>query len=318
MNGPGFDVIGDVHGAVGLVEGLLEHLGYRRVNGAYRHPHRQAIFVGDLIDRDPDGQLDTIRLVRSMADAGSAQVVLGNHEFNAVAYATESADGAGYCRPHNDKNTSQHRAFVDAVGFGTALHREVLDWFTTIPLWLDLGDLRVVHACWSEADIDVVRPMLGADNTLTEEFVVEASRKGSAAYRSLENLLKGPEISMGDVTYVDHGGRVRSNARARWWDPNAVTLRDIAVVPGGCVLSGPTGALLDELPLTEVPIGEVPLYADEVPVVVGHYWFTGELAPQSDYVACVDYSAAAGGPLVAYRWAEGDQVLRSTQMIGFR
>ena len=38
------------------------------------------------------------------------------------------------------------------------------------------------------------------------------------------------------------------------------------------------------------------------PVIFGHYWFTGNPAVISPSFACVDYSAAKDGPLVAYRW----------------
>ncbi len=41
---------------------------------------------------------------------------------------------------------------------------------------------------------------------------------------------------------------------------------------------------------------------------IGHYWMTGHPGLQSPRVACVDYSAAKGGPLVAYRW-DGEQEL---------
>jgi hypothetical protein len=58
-------------------------------------------------------------------------------------------------------------------------------------------------------------------------------------------------------------------------------------------------------PLPDDPVVEtdLPLYADEVPLVVGHYWFSGAPASLTPWVACVDYSAGKGGPLVAYRWS---------------
>ncbi len=49
----GIDVIGDVHGEFNKLVELLGHLGYQDRAGAYRHPERTAIFVGDLIDRGP-------------------------------------------------------------------------------------------------------------------------------------------------------------------------------------------------------------------------------------------------------------------------
>jgi hypothetical protein len=81
-----------------------------------------------------------------MVEAGTAQMVIGNHEFNAVAYATKNETGE-WCRVHSDKNHNQHVDFLNEVGFGSPTHREILDWFMTLPLWLDLGGIRIVHAC---------------------------------------------------------------------------------------------------------------------------------------------------------------------------
>ena len=79
-----YDVIGDIHGQADKLRALLLHLGYRERKGAYRHPDRTAIFVGDFIDRGPR-QIDSVNAVRRMVDAGTARAVMGNHEFNAIA-----------------------------------------------------------------------------------------------------------------------------------------------------------------------------------------------------------------------------------------
>ena len=39
---------------------------------------------------------------------------------------------------------------LTVTGLYPALHTEVIDWFLTLPLWLDLPELRVVHACWHD------------------------------------------------------------------------------------------------------------------------------------------------------------------------
>ena len=49
-------------------------------------------------------------------------------------------------------------------------------------------------------------------------------------------------------------------------------------------------------------------YDSDEPVFFGHYWQAGIPAPLLPKVACVDYSAGKGGPLVAYRW-EGETEL---------
>ena len=113
----GFDIIGDIHRVRDRAQELLGGLGYKRNDwtGAYWHPRRQAIFVGDLIDRG-DEQLRVLKIVKPMVDSGSAQIVMGNHEFNALAYATEYPAGSGcFLRKHTAKNGSQHGAFLDQL-----------------------------------------------------------------------------------------------------------------------------------------------------------------------------------------------------------
>jgi hypothetical protein len=50
------------------------------------------------------------------------------------------------------------------------------------------------------------------------------------------------------------------------------------------------------------------------PVLFGHYWFTGPPQVISTQFACLDYSVAKGGPLVAYRF-DGEQELSSQKMV---
>ncbi|MFD7938262.1 polynucleotide kinase-phosphatase [Streptomyces sp. NPDC059755] len=75
LTGP-FDIIGDIHGCAFELEGLLGKLGY--ADGV--HPEgRQAVFVGDLVDRGPDSP-GVLRRVMAMVKSGNALCVPGNHE----------------------------------------------------------------------------------------------------------------------------------------------------------------------------------------------------------------------------------------------
>src|SRR5271165_2306735 len=144
-----FDVIGDIHGQFDKLVELLRHMGYRETAGAWRHPDRTAIFVGDLIDRGPK-QLATVDLVRRMVVAGAARCIMGNHEFNAIAWSMPDPQRPGKFLRDRDRpgNRQQHGLFLQQVGEESSLHAEVIAWLKTLPLWLDLGGLRVVHACW--------------------------------------------------------------------------------------------------------------------------------------------------------------------------
>jgi hypothetical protein len=265
-----------------------------------------AVFVGDLIDRGPK-QLETVNLVRGMVESGSARCVLGNHEFNAIAWVTPDPDRPGkFLRDHHKPgNREQHQAFLDVVE-GTHLQKEITDWLKTLPLWLDLPGLRVVHACWHQESIDILRPLLGPNQTLTAEAIVLGSRRGNPVYEAIEVVCKGPEIALPDGLFVKDGeGKVRHSLRVRWWLPDAKTFRDAAIVP----------------PDNESAIPDVPLPAEwkghpysGPPVLFGHYWFSGKPSVISAQFACLDYSAAKDGPLVAYRW-DGESELVPEKMV---
>lgn len=297
------DIIGDVHGHAIVMESLLKKLGYRHTTGAWRHPSRTAIFVGDLIDRGPD-QLRTLKIVRDMTEAGTARVVMGNHEFNALGWATP--DGRGdYMRTRHgtkgDKNRKQHTRFLEEVGEDSAEHKEWVEWFMDLPLWLDLPSLRIIHACWDPLHIDALRPMLRDGSRLTYEALAEASTKGTIAYQTIETLLKGPEAPLPKGhSFIDKDGTEREDIRLAWWKPNAQTYPEAYV--------GPPGVVIPDVPL---PAAAYRLPEPEKPTFIGHYWFgpDARLEPAARRVACVDYSAGRGGPLVAYRFDGEDELV---------
>ena len=110
----GYDIIGDVHGCALTVERLLDQMGYRKKAGVWQHANRQALFLGDIIDRGPRIR-EALHLVRDMVEAGSARCIMGNHEFNALCWATPApADsGRAFMREHNERH---HRLIGDEIG----------------------------------------------------------------------------------------------------------------------------------------------------------------------------------------------------------
>src|SRR6218665_961103 len=104
----GYDLIGDIHGHASELKMLLKQMGYSSKDGVWQHPERKIIFAGDYIDRGPEIR-ETLQIVRSMTDAGAAHAIMGNDEYNALAFSYHHPEG-GYIRPHNAKNTHQHSA----------------------------------------------------------------------------------------------------------------------------------------------------------------------------------------------------------------
>lgn len=292
-----YDVIGDIHGQADKLEALLIKLRYEKRGSAWGHPERTAVFVGDFIDRGP-GQKRTLEIVRNMVESDSALAIMGNHEFNAICWHTPDVQNEGeYLRPRGGKkgfkNRQQHEAFLSEFESRPADHASWITWFYSLPLWLELGGIRVVHACWHDAYMESLSSRLGEGNLITPDLVALASRKGSQEYAQIEAITKGIEIPLpGGRSFTDKGGIERHDMRIKWWDSTATTYGEAAI---------PTSAAND-FPEVPLPALSVLGYASEVPVFLGHYWMSGKPEPLSPKVACVDYSAGSGGPLVAYRW----------------
>lgn len=293
-----YDIIGDIHGHADTLRALLAKLGYRECDEAYRQAKRRVIFVGDLIDRGPK-ICETLKIVRAMVRAGTALVVLGNHEINAIRYHTSGSNGRPL-RPHSEKNERLHRATLDQLVIPhPGEWSGWLKWFKTLPLYLDLGGLRVVHAAWSEASIR----FLGARRFDDTELLIASSRRGTAEYNAVRALLNGPELTLPDCHCShDEEGRARTEIRAKWFGPRAnghpLTYRDLVL---------PASNEVPEIEVSAETLATLPGYGEhEPPVIFGHYWMPPvALRCLSSNATCVDYSVAAkhNGLLAAYRWS---------------
>ena len=300
MRDPGYDVIGDIHGHADALRRLLGKLGYVESRGVFRHATREAIFVGDFVDRGPD-QREVLRIARNMCEAGTANAVMGNHELNAIAWATSNGEG-GHLRERSQKNEDQHKEFLRQLDDGS--RSNVINWFRQLPVWLEVPGLRVVHACWHEPSRSDLRPYLDSRNCLTEDGLHEAHRRGSTAYRAAEVLMKGPEerLPLG-MSFLDKGGHERNEVRLRWWDPLATTFRKAAIGMDD---------RREELPDVELPIDF--RYLESTPVLFGHYWMKGEPTITYPTAACLDFSVARNGYLTGYRWS-GERQLSQDNLV---
>lgn len=308
-NNQAYDLIGDIHGCYYTLISMLEELGYSKKNQIYQHASRKIIFLGDFIDRGA-GQKAVIDIVRPMIESGAALSVMGNHEFNAIAYATKNPAG-DYLRLHNDGNMKQHKAFLNDYVLGTAEYLDVIDWFKTLPLWLDLGSIRIVHACWDNASmarleaeecINLEFPLL------TDSLIQSSSQTGSWQYLAVEILLKGKEIKLPNgQSFKDKDGKPREHIRVKWWDKDASTYQEAFMGPKSAAKSIPNDPIHGE--------HLIEYSQHQAPVFLGHYWLEGAPKPLTDNIACLDYSVAKdGGSLVGYRW-DGEQTLDENKFI---
>ena len=315
-----YDIIGDIHGHAEKLEWLLARLGYRSRNGCWRHPRRKAIFLGDFIDRGPY-QLRSVDIPRRMVAEGAALAVMGNHEFNAIAWHTRRPSKQDdYLRSHRGatgaKNRRQHERFLAEVEHDPSLHADIIGWFKTLPLWLDLPGIRIVHACWHQRFMNWLSPKLAPGNVLPDELLFWATRQPSkqalrdsrtpTVFKAAEALTKGPEVTIPRKhAFRDKDGILRDRARVSWWKEGAYTYR--------------TGTDLPEAARSRLPDAPLPFHAriaapTDKPIFFGHYCRSGSPSLDSDRIACVDFCAGKGGQLAAYRW-DGEATLSAKNFV---
>ena len=107
--------------------------------------------------------------------------------------------------------------------------------------------------------------------------------------------------------FLERDGTRQTDVRLRWWlDSADITYREVALI------DDPTRMSIPDHPLEE---GSLPGYPTEhSPVYMGHYWLKGIPELLAPNVACLDYSVACGGLLVAYRW-DGEAALDSEKFV---
>lgn len=300
-----YDIIGDIHGHADELVELLEKLGYTETGGRFCHPSRMAVFCGDFVDRGPQIP-DVVQIAKSMVEHDSALAVMGNHEFNALAYSTRHPDKPDkFLRPHNTKNVSQHKATWEQ--FQPARLNEALDWFATLPTSLELDGLRIVHACWNDAANQTIANALPADGKMDAEFLRNATDPTHEVFRAIECILKGPELPLPKgVTVTDKEGNIRKRIRIRWFEPAANQTWASYSLPRKPELAA------DPVP-EDSPA--VPYSSEAPPLFVGHFWLSDSTPePLTPNIACLDFSVAKNGLMCAYRF-DGESVLTKDKFV---
>ena len=257
-----YDFIGDIHGQNLKLEKLLVKLGYTKTNGVYSHATRKAFFLGDFIDRGP-GIKETLEIVRPMIEQGHARAIMGNHEYNFIGFYHKGVHG-DFLRPHTDVNKKQVKETQEQMTQSEI--DDAIEWFLTLPLFVEEDTFRAVHACWDEAGIKKLREY--TDNGIVSlETMIKYFHKGHEFYDAIELIVKGPEIDLNGKTFVDNEGHVRTRQRVKWWE---------SLYPA----------------------------ADRV-VFFGHYWMRGdEPYIMQKNAQCLDFSVALNGLLVSYRFED--------------
>ena len=270
QNARKYDLIGDVHGHMDLLSLLVEKLGYVRKGMAWEHPQgRKLVFVGDLINRGPDSA-GVLKLVRKTWEEGNAYVALGNHEFGILQMSSM------------DKNLPD------------ASYEPFVPWLKTLPLFLDLQDIRVVHAAWHISSISFISQVVIPNDS----FIQATSIKNSPERKAVDFILKGVKVNLPEDSVLrDRFGIIRKKGRLRWWE-------DLREKPFSDALFSPMyGDSLEEIPNPQDIAKAEPYPKEDKPVFIGHYCLEPHIPKINDNVVCIDGCVTCDKRLWAYRYA---------------
>jgi len=300
-----YDIIGDVHGYSGLLKDLLVKMDYKKDGDFFYHPERKAVFVGDFINRGPD-TLGTIKIIRTMVERGSAYAVLGNHEINALYYSLRDKKGhhltKKWSRLHLDLN-SVLSEFVN----NPSIWENHIKWLRTLPLFLDLGPIRIVHACWKDENIRLLKKEIDGDK-LKKSFLKKISKNNSQASSAFWETCKGVDFRLPkDILIYDKNGTPHRSFRSKWWtNPEGKTFRD---------LSFESRFKLPSYTIPKEVVSHCEPYAKDNPIVFfGHYCLKGSPNIISDNLCCLDSCVYRKGNLTAYRWS-GEKKLKEKNLV---
>lgn len=300
-----YDIIGDVHGHADQLKNLLKKMGYQLVDDCYTHPTRKAVFVGDFINRGPKIR-ETLVLIRKMVEKESAYAILGNHELYAILYYLRDTEGK-YYKKRIPKYQLQINQTLEEFASYKSEFKSHLKWLRTLPMFLDFGDIRVIHACWDDENVQLLKNKIIGPK-LKKTILREIALNGTEFSSSLWESCKGLDFQLPkDLLIFDDEGRPHRSFRMKWWDtPEGKTFKDISLESRF------------DLPAYTIPneiIRKRKTYPKSDPIVFfGHYCLKQSYGILEDNLCCVDSCVARSGKLLAYRWA-GEKMLNKMNFI---
>ncbi len=289
-----YDIIGDVHGHASLLKKLLQKLGYQKGVNGYFHSERKAVFVGDFINRGNEIR-KTIKLIRKMVQSGNAYAILGNHEINAILFYLKDANGMPLVKEPRKSYLSLIKTINEYVDRPVQWEKHIR-WMSTLPLFLELDNLRFVHACWSDKAVGIIKQSLDKEQEKSNIFREYYNNPKSELSRSISVLTKGIDFKMpGDLKVVNNKGTTPLSFRLSWWEnPREKTFRQ---------MSFESKFKLPQYTIPQEILPETFFYSEnEPPIFFGHYCrIKGPHVIKSN-ICCVDSCVSRTKMLTAYSW----------------
>lgn len=290
-----YDIIGDVHGHAGMLKKMLLHLGYSKSVSGYSHPSRKAIFVGDFINRGDDSR-KTLYIIRNMVDNGNALAVLGNHEIYAILLSLKDKGDVPLVKIPKGGLLSALKTIKEFSKFPDEW-KSYLKWMRKLPFFLDLDGIRVVHACWSDKHINIIKEDISKEIPVKDIFRNYFKKPQLELSKAITILTKGMDFELpGDLKIINNKGISPRSFRMRWWEEaEGKTFEEISFESKFTL---PSYTIPEQILPTSINYGE-----EKPPVFFGHYSrYEGPHIIKPN-ICCIDSWIAGSKTLTAYCWS---------------
>ena len=246
-------VIGDIHGQLKKLQHLLHHAGLVTKDLHWAAGSSVLWFMGDFVDRGPDGVpvIDLVMRLQTEAEQAGGQVasVLGNHEMlllGAYRFGRRST-GLGSNFITRWKQNGGNRKDL------ASLTHQHLEWLADLPLMMRVGDYLLFHAdapfyikygrSVEEVNATIGKLLHRSDALSWEELLEEFARRGAFYHelagtefaRRFLNIFGGQRIIHGHTPiHLIKGGQPKHII-----EPFVYANDTCIDVDGGMVLGGP-------------------------------------------------------------------------------
>jgi hypothetical protein len=242
-----------------------------------------------------------------MVRNGNAFAILGNHEINAILFDMKDVNGKPLIKESRKSYLSLFKTINEYVDRPEQWEKH-LRWMRSLPFFLELGNIRFVHACWSGSAVRIIKEKLSEEQDAKNIFREYYKFPKSELSKSISVLTKGVDMKMpGDLKVVNNKGVIPLSFRMSWWEePEGKTFREMSFESKF------------KLPAYTIPpeiLPETFFYSEnEPPVFFGHYCRGRGPHIIKPNICCVDSCVSRTKVLTAYSW-RGEKVLKPENLV---
>ncbi len=276
------DFIGDIHGHYQKFESLLEKLGYTYSDTlkSYKHPDdRKIVVLGDFINVGMQNK-QVLQCLYQMHQQGQAYIIAGNHEYFLLLLHNKTLQNKSTLWYYLKRD---YYPLYDEFKNNEAQLYFYLDWMATLPLYLDFGSVKAIHALWDEDAVQSIK------NYNHAGLLIEAINENHQLKDNVNRLIMGMTYK-----YNQTDSKKPVYFRYMWWNAENNLPVSQLFMHKWAVFSDDISSQVDT---SSYKIKKTPDI-----VFFGHYNLIGFPYITAPTKCCLDFGGAKGGYLTAYRW----------------